>query len=95
MTGCRQGMTRPQSHTQLLYIVHMVQLYITLHCGISYLFFAFILETQTCCSLLEALAIICPGLVRLELHCGFILPSFRKKNGKYGESKREMGVPTS
>lgn len=31
----------------------------------SYLFFAFILETQTSGSFLEALAIIRPGLVRL------------------------------
>lgn len=46
----------------------------------SYLFFAFILETQTRRSLLKALAIVCPGLVRLELHCwgggGFVWPPF-------------------
>ena len=67
----RGGMTRPQSHTQPFSCT------VTLHCGISYLFFAFILETQTRRSLLEALAIVCPGLVRLELHCGgFCLASF-------------------
>lgn len=64
MTGCRRGgVTRPQSHTQPFSST------LTLHCGMSYLFFAFILETQTRRSLLKALAIVCPGLVRLELHC--------------------------
>lgn len=39
----------------------------------SHLFFAFVLKTQTSGSFLEALSIICPGLVRLQLHFIFIL----------------------
>lgn len=85
----QMGLTRPQSHTQRLYFVHKVQLHITLHRDISYLFFTFILETQTCCSFLKTLAVICPGLVRLELHCGFILPPSRKNTpGKNRERER-------
>lgn len=35
---------------------------------LAYLFFPFVLKTQTCCPLLEALAIIRPRLVGLEFH---------------------------
>lgn len=47
----------------------------------SYLFLAFVLETQACCSFLETVAIVCPGLVRFELHFESILPP-SKRTGK-------------
>lgn len=67
----------------------------------SYLFFAFILETQTRRSLLKALAIVCPGLVRLELHCwggggglfgllfSFLFFFFKDKPGKNTQRREE------
>lgn len=56
--------TRPQTNTTQLNMVHMT-LTDSGYTAESYLFFAFILETQTSGSFLEALAIIRPGLVRL------------------------------
>lgn len=60
-------MTRPQSHnTPPLHSVNTVRLDTTLH---PYLFFTLVLEAQTRRSLLETIAVVCPGLVRFELHC--------------------------
>ena len=39
-------------------------------CGVPYLLLTLVLETQTRRPLLEALSIVGPGLVRLELHHG-------------------------
>lgn len=93
MTVRSQEMTRPQSHTQLLHTVHVVQFNVTLHCGISYLFFAFILEAQTRCSFFKALAIVSPGLVRLQLHHGWTVPPFFQENNKRKEKKTEKKNP--
>lgn len=66
-------------------MVHMT-LMIWRYTAESYLFFAFVLKTQTSGSLLEALAIICPGLVRLQLHFIFIL-----RHSIYKRPKMESG----
>lgn len=102
MTERSQEMTRPQSQIQLLHTVHVVQSNMTLHCGISYLFFAFILETQTRCSFFKALAIVSPGLIRLQLHHGWTVPPFRKttkgektEKTRQRQGEREEGVPVS
>ena len=51
----------------------------TLNCGPSYLFLPFVLEAQTRGAFLEALAVIGPRLVGLELHRGFDEPPSREK----------------